>query len=41
MLREQCGQARALLDSACANTSAADASAALSVILDFVAAEGI
>ena len=29
MLREQCDQARALLDSACANTSAADACAAL------------
>lgn len=41
MLREQCGQARGLLDSACANTSAADACAALAVILDFVAAEGI
>ena len=41
MLREQCDQARALLDSACANTSAADACAALAVILDFVAAEGI
>ena len=41
MLREQCGQARGLLDSACANTSASDACAALAVILDFVAAEGI
>ena len=41
MLREQCDQARALLDGACANTSATDACAALGVILDFVAAEGI
>ncbi|HEY7339496.1 MAG TPA: polyprenyl synthetase family protein [Ktedonobacterales bacterium] len=41
MLREQCDQARVLLDGACANTSAADACAGLGVILDFVAAEGI
>ncbi len=41
MLREQCDQARALLDSACANTAADDACAALGAILDFVAAEGI
>lgn len=41
MLREQCDQARALLDGACANTAATDACAALGVILDFVAAEGI
>jgi geranylgeranyl diphosphate synthase type I len=41
MLREQCDQARELLDSACANTSATDACAALGVILDFIAAEGI
>jgi hypothetical protein len=41
MLREQCDQARELLDSACANTSATDACAALAVILDFVATEGI
>src|SRR6185312_1540030 len=41
MLREQCDQARALLDGACANTSATDACAALGIILDFVAAEGI
>lgn len=41
MLREQCDQARALLDSACANTSASDACAALGTLLAFVAAEGI
>jgi geranylgeranyl diphosphate synthase, type I len=41
MLREQCDQARAVLDSACASTSATDACTALGVLLDFVAAEGI
>jgi geranylgeranyl diphosphate synthase type I len=41
MLREQCDLARALLDGACANTTATDACAALGAILDFVAAEGI
>ncbi len=41
MLREQCDQARELLDSACANTSASDACAALGTLLAFVAAEGI
>jgi geranylgeranyl diphosphate synthase, type I len=41
MLREQCDQARTLLDSACANTTASDACAALGTLLDFVAAEGI
>jgi geranylgeranyl diphosphate synthase, type I len=44
MLREQCDQARALLDSICdggAITSTADACAALGVLLDFIAAEGI
>ncbi len=41
MLREQCDQARELLNGACATTTASDACAALGVILDFVAAEGI
>ena len=44
MLREQCDQARALLDNICDGGSAsstADACAALSVLLEFIAAEGI
>lgn len=41
MLREQCDQARDLLRSACANTTATNACAALGTLLDFVAAEGI
>jgi geranylgeranyl diphosphate synthase type I len=44
MLREQCDQARALLDNICdsgATTSTSDACAALSVLLEFIAAEGI
>ena len=40
-LREQCDAARSLLDSACATSTATDACAALGVLLDFVAAEGI
>ena len=41
MLREQCDQARELLACACANTTASDACAALSVLVDFVAVEGV
>lgn len=41
MLRDYCGQARTLLDTACATTSASDACAALGTLLDFVAGEGI
>ncbi|HEU5348885.1 MAG TPA: polyprenyl synthetase family protein [Ktedonobacterales bacterium] len=41
MLREQCNQARGLLASVCATATASDACAALGVLLDFVAAEGI
>lgn len=40
-LRDHCDAARSLLDSACATSTAADACAALGVLLDFVAAEGI
>jgi geranylgeranyl diphosphate synthase type I len=44
MLRDQCEQARALLDSVCGAapmTDTTDACAALGILLDFVAAEGI
>lgn len=42
MLREHCDEARALLDKVCgATTTTSDACAALGVLLDFVAAEGI
>ena len=41
VLREQCAQARALLDGVCGAATVADACVALGVLLDFVAAEGI